>query len=155
MKTMTILIPALLAGGACTDSVLPTARVVSAAPTELVPANDLRNDLVITVAYEDGDGDLGGGTARVFDCRAEALRTDLPIPDIAPEAVIGEPITGTLELRVNDVGAIAAGAMPAACRQLGAAEAGAGAAVFCVELVDAEGNTGDGDCTGAIAVMAE
>jgi hypothetical protein len=145
----------LLAAAACSDPVAPSARVVSAAPDRLVPSDDALDDLVITVAYEDGDGDLGGGTAEVHDCRADGLRTDLAIPAIAPDAVVGEPIRATLALHVNDIGAIAAGVAPDACRDLGVDGAGADAAVFCVILVDAAGNAGDGDCTREIALMAE
>lgn len=146
---------ALLAAAACSDSVAPRASVVAAAPDRLVPSDDALDDLVITVAYDDADGDLGGGTAEVHDCRADGLRTDLPLPAIAPDAVIGAPIRGTLALHVNDIGAIAAGAAPDACRDLGVDRVGDGAAVFCVILVDAAGHAGDGDCTHEIALMAE
>jgi hypothetical protein len=149
------LLAALLAAACSGDDTAPSASVVSAAPERLVPSDDAQDDLVITVAYGDGDGDLGGGTAEVHDCRGDGLRTDLPLPLIAPQAVIGEPIQGTLELHVNDIGAIAAGAPPAACRDLGIDAVDAGAAVFCVILVDAAGHAGDGDCTGAIALIAE
>jgi hypothetical protein len=142
-------------GAACTDSVAPSARVQSATPDQLVPSDDALDDLVIAVAYDDGDGDLGGGTAEVHDCRADGLRIDLPIPDIAPDAVIGKPIAGTLELHVNDVGAIAAGAAPDVCRDLGVADVGVGSAVFCVVLVDAAGHAGDGDCTSAITLTTD
>jgi hypothetical protein len=151
----TFLVPVLLAAAACADSPAPSASVVATAPERLVASDDALDDLVITVEYDDADGDLGGGTARVHDCRADGLRTDLPIPGIAPDAVIGDPIRGTLELHVNDIGAIAAGAAPEVCRDLGVADLGAGAAVFCVVLVDAAGNDGDGDCTGEIALQAE
>lgn len=140
---------------ACTDDTAPSASVVTATPDRLVPSDDAADDLVITIAYGDGDGDLGGGTAEVHDCRADGLRTDLPLPQIAPEAVIGEPIKGTLELHVNDIGAITAGAPPTACRDLGVEAVDAGAAVFCVILVDAAGHAGDGDCTPPIALAAE
>jgi len=154
MKT-SLLLTLLAAAAACSDSTAPSASVRSTTPAQLVPSDDALDDLVITVAYRDGDGDLGGGTAEVYDCRADGLRTDLPIPLIAPESVIGDPIEGTLELHVNDVGAIAAGAAPDACRDLGVEAVGASAAVFCVLLVDAAGNAGDGDCTGEIALQAE
>ena len=153
---LSCVLPCALAAAACAaDSPAPSARVTAAAPESLVPADDARDDLVITVEYDDADGDLGGGTAEVHDCRAEGLRIDLPIPAIAPEGVIGKPITGTLALHVNDVGAIAAAAAPPVCEDLGAADVGASAAVFCIILVDAAGNPGDGDCTGAIALAAE
>jgi hypothetical protein len=151
----TFLLAALLAAAACTDSSAPNATVDSSNPERLVASDDALDDLVITVSYEDGDGDLGGGTAEVHDCRADGLRTELPIPEIAPDAVIGKPIRGKLELHVNDIGAIAPGAAPVACRDLGVADVAAGAAVFCVILVDAAGNEGAGDCTSEIALMAE
>jgi hypothetical protein len=151
----TLLLSAVLAAAACGEPAAPSASVTSATPDRLVPDDDALDDLVITVEYRDGDGDLGGGTAEVHDCRADGVRTDLPIPLIAPEALIGEPIRGTLELHVNDVGALPAGAVPDACRELGVEAVEAGAAVFCVVLVDAAGHAGDGDCTGAIGLMAE
>jgi hypothetical protein len=145
---------ALLAAAACSDSA-PSVSVTAATPDQLVPSDDALDDLVITVEYEDGDGDLGGGAAEVYDCRADGLRSDLPLPLIAPEAVVGDPIRGTLELHVNDVGAIAAGAVPDACRDLGVAAVAASSAVFCVILVDAAGHAGDGDCTREIGLTAE
>lgn len=153
MKTLLLL--ALLATAACSDSVAPSATVKSASPDRLLASDDTLDDLVITVAYKDADGDLGGGTAEVYDCRADDVRTDLPIPLLAPKQVIGEPIEGTLELHVNDIGDLAAGAAPATCRDLGVRDLAAGAAVFCVVLVDAAGHAGDGDCTREVTVMAE
>lgn len=142
-----------VAAAACADpAAAPSATITRAAPDRLIASDDARDDLVITVAYRDGDGDLGGGVARVHDCRADGVVTELPIPAIAPEGVIGHPIEGTLELHVSDVGAIAAGAPPAACRELGVAAAAAGAAIFCVILTDAAGQSGEGDCTDPITV---
>jgi len=114
-----------------------------------VPSDNALDDLVITVEYDDGDGDLGGGVAQVYDCRAEGRRTDLSLPQIAPAVVVeeGRHITRTLELHVNGVGTITAAAPPMACRDLGIDGVGADAAVFCVVLVDAAGHEGDGDCT--------
>ena len=150
----TILLACLLAASACTDEAAPSVTVKTAAPDRLVPSDDTLDDLVITVAYSDGDGDLGGGVAQVYDCRADGLRTDLPLPAIAPAPVVeeGRPITGTLELHVNDVGELAAGAAPAACRDLGVGDVGASAAVFCVVLADAAGHEGEGDCTHEISL---
>jgi len=156
MKTLLLL--TVLAASACSDSIArsaPSAAVKTSDPDRLVAADDALDDLVITVEYKDADGDLGGGIAEVYDCRAEGVRTDLAIPLLAPEAVIGKPIQGTLELHVNDVGAIPTGAVPDVCRDLGVTSVGAGAAVFCVVLADAAGHEGDGDCTREIAVMAE
>ena len=152
---LSILIPTLLAAAACSESIAPSARVVSTTPERLVASDDARDDLVITVEYTDGDGDLGGGTAEIHDCRADGLRTDLVIPAIAPDAVVGKPITGTLALHVNDVGAIAAAIPPERCRELGVDSVDQAAAVFCVVLVDAAGHAGDGDCTSAVALAAE
>ena len=153
----TILFACLLAASACDSTVAPTATIKTATPDRLVLADDTLDDLVITVEYDDGDGDLGGGVAQVYDCRAEGLRTDLPLPAIAPAPVVdeGRPITGTLELHVNDVGELAAAAAPDACRDLGVGDVGANAAVFCVVLVDAAGHEGAGDCTHEIALASE
>lgn len=148
----------IMAGAAgCTDvsDPTPTVAVTGAAPASLVAADDARDDLAITVEYHDGDGDLGGGTARVYDCRAEALRIDLPIPAIAPEGVIGKPISGTLELHVNDVGTIDATGVAESCRDFGVSTVGANSAVFCVVLLDAEERASTGDCTGDIALATE
>ena len=156
MKTILLTaLAALLGAAACAGSEAPNATVVSATPEQLVPADDALDDLVITVDYGDGDGDLGGGTAEVYDCRADGLVTELPIPEIAPDAIVGKPIRGRLVLHVNDVGAAAAAAPPAICRDLGVDAVGAGTAVFCVVLVDTAGHAGDGDCTGEIAVAAD
>lgn len=153
----TILLACLLAASACDSTVAPTAIIKTATPDRLVLSDDSLDDLVITVEYDDGDGDLGGGVAQVYDCRADGLRTDLPLPAIAPGPVVdeGRPITGTLELHVNDVGELAAAAVPEACRDLGVGDVGANAAVFCVVLVDAAGHEGDGDCTHEIALTGE
>jgi len=146
MRNLALLAVAILAG--CSDAgTTPEVTVTEATPDTLAPADDTRDDLTITVDYDDGDGDLGGGIAEVHDCRADGLVTALPIPAIAPENVIGEHITGSLELHVNDVGALAAEALPAACADLGVDTLGDSQTVFCVVLVDAAGNRGTGDCT--------
>jgi hypothetical protein len=143
---------ALLLAACAGDSEAPSASVKTATPDQLTPADDTLNDLTITLGYDDGDGDLGGGTARVHDCRGEDLVTEVPLPEIAPESVVddGKHITGELVLWVNDVGAIAPAAMPALCDDLGVAALASDQTVFCVVLVDAAGHEGDGDCTAAI-----
>lgn len=148
---------ALLCGfllAACGGSDAPSATVTGAAPAELSPGDDAADDLTIELDYSDGDGDLGTGVARVHDCRTDGLVTEVPLPSLAPPDVVddGAAISGTLELHVNDIGALAPGAAPAACRDLGVSDAGALQAVFCVILIDAAGNEGDGDCTQAIAL---
>ncbi|MEO8702950.1 MAG: hypothetical protein ABI867_23090 [Kofleriaceae bacterium] len=147
-----LLLVALVGCGGGSDS--PSAEVTAATPESLSPADDTLDDLTITVRYDDGDGDLGSGIAEVHDCRGEDLVTELAIPAIAPDSIAGdERITGTLELHVNDVGAVTeSAALPAVCRDLGVAELTGSETVFCVILVDAAGHHGDGDCTPAIAL---
>ena len=148
-----VLASALLAG--CTDEdPNPTATVTAATPDTLSPSDDLLDDLTITIEYADGDGDLGGGTAEVHDCRGEGLVTALLIPQIAAAAVVEAktPITGTLDLHVNDVGALATATLAAACADLGAAAPTSTETAFCVILVDTAGHRGDGDCTAAITL---
>jgi hypothetical protein len=131
----------------------PSVTVEAATPEQLAPADDARDDLTITVRYDDGDGDLGTGTAEVHDCRADGLVTTLAIPAIAPPSIEGEHITGTLELHINDVGAVtASAALPEVCAELGVAELAGAETVFCVLLVDAAGHRGNGDCTATIAL---
>lgn len=146
---------ALLFATACADDdPAPAATVIAATPDSLMPSDDRLDDLTITIEYLDADGDLGGGTARVHDCRSDTLVTILDIPAIAPSDILeGDAgIKGTLDLHVNDVGATSSSALPTACADLGIDERSATEAVFCVVLVDAAGHTGTGDCTGAIAI---
>jgi len=145
----------VLALTACADpDPAPAVTVEAATPDHLTPADDALDDLTITVRYDDADGDLGGGTAEIHDCRGEGLASVLPVPAIAPASIVdGEaPIRGTLELRVNDVGAVATASLPAACADLGAPAPAADATVFCVVLVDAAGHRGPGDCTATITL---
>jgi hypothetical protein len=139
-----------LCAAACAADPTPSAAIESATPDQLTPSNDALDDLTIVLRYDDGDGDLGGGVAEVHDCRADGLVIELAIPPIATER--DQHITGALELHVNDVGDVAAGALPRACADLGAAAPAADTAVFCVVLTDAAGHRGDGDCTRPIAV---
>jgi hypothetical protein len=145
MKPQILLV---LVTAACAADPAPSATIESVTPDQLMPSDDGRDDLTITVRYEDGDGDLGGGVAEVHDCRADDVVLELAIPEIAAERDLH--ITGTLELHVNDIGAITAAALPAVCRDLGVDELAASTAVFCVVLVDTAGRRGDGDCTPAI-----
>ena len=135
---------------ACTPDPAPSATIESATPDQLMPADDAHDDLTIKLRYEDGDGDLGGGIAEIHDCRASDVVLELAIPAIAADK--GQHITGTLDLHVNDIGAIAAGAAPRACTDLGVRDVTGNAAVFCVVLVDAAGHRGDGDCTRPITL---
>ncbi len=152
MKNFGLLLVAVLAAGCSDAGTTPEVVVTNATPDTLAPSDDMRDDLTITVDYDDGDGDLGGGVAEVHDCRADGLVTALPIPEIAPEGVIGKHITGSLELHVNDVGALAPEALPPLCADLGVDALGDTQTVFCVVLVDAAGNSGTGDCTDPITL---
>jgi hypothetical protein len=142
---------AMLLAACGSDDPAPTVTVMTATPESLAPDDDTRDDLTITVRYDDADGDLGTGIAQVHDCRADDLITELPIPAIAPPQLEGkERITGTLELHVNDVGAVLETGLPGVCADLGIAELAGDEAVFCVVLVDAAGHEGPGDCTDVI-----
>jgi hypothetical protein len=129
----------------CTDDPAPSAAIEKVTPDQLTPSDDTLDDLTIELRYDDRDGDLGGGVAEVYDCRADGVRIDLPIPPIAADA--GQHITGTLDLHVNDIGAVTSTALPQVCAELGVPELAANAAVFCVILADAAGHHGGGDCT--------
>jgi len=145
---------ALVVGCSSADPA-PSAHVESATPDSLTPDDDSLDDLTITVGYDDGDGDLGGGTATVYDCRGDDLVTTLAIPAIAPDGVVKakDEITGTLDLHVNDVGAVDSTTLASKCSDLGVSALSAGQTVFCVELTDAGGKTGHGDCTSAITIF--
>jgi hypothetical protein len=152
---MKLAITAALLLAACgSDSDAPSASVKTATPEQLTPADDALNDLTITVRYDDPDGDLGGGVARVHDCRGDGLVTELPLPEIAPKSVVDDDrhITGELVLHVNDIGAFAPAAMPKLCSELGVEALASDRAVFCVELVDAADHAGDADCTAPVAL---
>jgi hypothetical protein len=151
---MRYVIFALVAGCSSADPA-PSAQVESATPDSLTPADDSLDDLTITIAYDDGDGDLGGGTASVYDCRADDLVTTLQLPLIAPEGVVKDKdeITGTLDLNVNDIGDVASTTLASKCSELGVAPLSAGQTVFCVELTDVAGHVGHGDCTPAITIV--
>jgi hypothetical protein len=112
-------------------------------------SDDTANDLAITVHYTDGDGDLGGGTVEVHDCRADDLVTVLAIPQIAPSPRVKarSEISGELDLFVDDVAAASAASVPKTCIDLGVSELAVDTTVFCVILVDVAGHRGEGDCT--------
>jgi hypothetical protein len=144
-------IPLFVLLAACTPDPTPRVAIASVTPEQLTASDDALDDLTITLHYDDGDGNLGGGVAEVQDCRADDVMIELAIPAIAADK--GQHITGTLDLHVNDVGVIAPGPLPGACARFGVKPLAAGSAVFCVVLVDAAGHRGDGDCTRPIAIM--
>jgi hypothetical protein len=137
---------------ACASDPAPTASIESVTPDRLDPADDALDDLTIQLRYDDSDGDLGGGVADVYDCRADGVMIELAIPPIAAEP--GLHISGALALHVNDIGALATTALPRPCADLGVAPLATGTAVFCVVLVDAAGHRGGGDCTRPITLAS-
>lgn len=151
MKPAILFVPwFVLFVAACADDPAPSATIKSVTPDQLMPSDDALDDLTITLRYDDGDGDLGGGVADVYDCRAGDVMIELAIPPIAADS--GQHITGTLELHVNDIGQLASTALPEVCAELGVGELAPSTAVFCVVLVDAAGHQGGGDCTQPIAL---
>jgi hypothetical protein len=151
---MRIAIAAAFVAACSSPDPTPSAQVTGATPDSLTSSDDTLNDLTITVRYDDGDGDLGGGTATIHDCRSDELETMLPIPTIAPADVVSskDEITGELDLYVDDVGDQVAATMPQACSDLGVAAVATGTTVFCVELTDLAGHTGAGSCTDPITI---
>ena len=150
-----ILATVLLAACGGDDDPAPTAEILEAGPASLDPADDLADDLELVVAYRDADGDLGGGTAEVHDCRAAGYVTPLAIPPIASAEGVeaGIAIEGMLRLIVADVGAVAADdEPPPACAELGVPPGDGESAIFCVRLTDAAGNLGPGDCSDPVAI---
>ena len=138
----------------CADPA-PTVEILSASPDVLSASSDDRDDLTLRLRYTDADGDLGQGTARILDCRAEGLVTVLPIPRIAADDAVqrGVAIQGELTLVVADVGAFPPSeSVPAACAELGVPAPRDGAQRFCVVLTDAAGHTGEGACTEPVRV---
>jgi hypothetical protein len=147
---MRIAIPiaTLLFLAACTGDE-PTVEIVSATPEALLTEDDANDDLTLVVRYEDPNGDLGGGVARVHDCRSESVMTELALPAIANEDGVQTEISmsGELQLVLADVGAIPEATLPEAC-DFG----GVGPGAFCVVLVDAAGNESDPACTDVLAI---
>jgi hypothetical protein len=133
----------------------PSVAIVEVTPGTLAPEDDGKDDLLIRVEYHDPDGDLGGGVAEIHDCRAEGLITAYDIPPIASDEAVDEgvPITGMLDLHVNDIGAVPiSDDLPELCADLDVDPLESGHAVFCVTLTDAAGHAGRGDCTDSIPV---
>lgn len=151
---------ALALAAACggDDTVAPQAAIITATPEMIDPSADDADDLSIVVDYRDADGDLGEGVAEVHDCRTESVTIVFDIPPIASEEAVDEgvPIEGELELIVNDIGEIELDdAAPDVCDELGVGAPRQGEVVFCVVLIDAAGNEGEGDCTPAVTIATE
>jgi hypothetical protein len=142
-----ILIAALSVAAAGCATEAPTAEIVEVTPDAVVAAEDAKDDLTIVVRYEDPNGDLGGGTARVHDCRSAGVVSVLDIPAIANEEGVAAEIAieGEIDLLVPDVGG-----SPLPGRSTVCEEAAAAPGAFCVVLVDAAGNESDAACTEVI-----
>lgn len=151
MRVVSICLLLAACGGA---DPAPAAVVETTAPESLNPADDLADDLTITVGYDDGDGDLGRGTATITDCRATDLATVLQLPAIASDDGVehGVHITGELDLVVADIDDLTPTGTPPVCADLGAPALSPGQVAFCVVLTDAGGRSGSGDCTGIIPI---
>lgn len=152
MRRLCLLALALSLAACGDDDPAPLVVVLEVTPEVLDPADDAADDLSILVEYRDADGDLGGGTAEVHDCRADDLFVTLAIPPIASEQAIDEmvPIEGQLELVVTDIGEVTPSTTASpVCADLGI---GPGETIFCVVLTDIAGNTGPGDCTPPLTI---
>jgi hypothetical protein len=148
----TLAIAILLASCKSAD---PTVEIISASPDALDPSKDGQNDLTIKARYTDGNGDLGGGSALVYDCRAEGIVTELALPPIASKQALDASVAieGELDLVVRNVGFVTASPKAASkCAALGVGAPQAGAQSFCVVLVDAADNASAGACTSPIKV---
>lgn len=137
----------------CAADPAPRAEIRDVSPRRIDPRDPAGDDVTLTLRYEDADGDLGGGEARVQDCRAADLASRFPIPVLAqPGAVAaGVRISGELRLRVAGIAEIAGGSPEAPPACAGAAQ-GAGEVVLCVTLRDLAGHEGPPACAPPIAL---
>jgi hypothetical protein len=155
-RILSLLVAVIALTTGCGGGDRPEVSVLGVSPDALDASDDASNDLTIRVHYDDPNAELGGGVAKVIDCRAEGLVSELRLPSIASPAAVkaGVPIEGELDLLVADVLAEPAAHTPAAaCADLGVgAPEASGAQAFCVVLVDAKGVASEGACTKAILV---
>jgi hypothetical protein len=123
------------------------------APLEVsvLDAKLMDGDVTIRVHYRDADGDLGGGSAEIQDCRAQALLTRLTLPTIASDAAVKQGVTieGELDLVVTGVSVVT----PDAKAVCGGSAPAKDQAVFCVTLVDHGGHRSAPSCTQSIAIQ--
>ncbi len=140
--------------GCGTDPVAPTVSIIAQAPSSLVVGLDEQDDVSLRLAYEDGDGDLGGGILIIRDCRDARTALELPIPPIAaPEEVEdARPISGELLALVPDIAVAAPGATPSAVCQAMGVLASTEELVLCVELIDDAGQKSNRACSAPFAV---
>lgn len=153
MKRLIHLVGALALAG-CGGGGGPSVEIVGATPEALELPRAA--DLTLHARYEDHDGDLGGGRAEIFDCRADGLVTTLAIPPIASQAALDAraSIAGTLDLLVARVGLVESTSVAARCKDFGVQGSATGALPFCVVLTDASGRASEGACSTPIAVHA-
>lgn len=142
----------LLAG--CGGSDIPEVEVLGVSPDSIDVSLDEANDVTLQLRYADGDGDLGGGIARVIDCRGSDVVVELALPPIANGDAVGEgvAIEGELALLVNDVIALEPDASSGCADLPNVALPADGEVSFCVELVDGAGNTSEPDCSAVISL---
>ena len=154
MRALSLL---LLVAAACGNGPPLSATVLDASPLTLDPSRADGSDLTIRVRYHDADGDLGGGTAEIQDCRAAQVITRIALPAIASAQAVaaGVPIEGELDLTVAHVGVLSAPALAPACAQLGIQPLAADTAIFCVTLVDAKGTRSTASCTRPVAIAPD
>jgi hypothetical protein len=144
----------LVLTGCSSDPVPPTVSIVSQAPDGLVPGSDDEDDVSLRLAYEDGDGDLGGGIMYVHDCRDAEGEVRLPIPVVAAEEIVEDmqPISGELIALVPDIDAAPADATPAPlCAEQGVTLT-ADSLVLCVVLEDSAGGRSGVACSDPFAL---
>lgn len=144
----------LLLTGCSSEPQPPTVSIISQAPAAIVVGNDDEDDVSLRLAYEDGDGDLGGGVMYVHDCRDATSEIQFPIPVVASPEIVEEmqPISGELIALVPDIGAASSDATaPALCDELGVTLT-PDELVLCVMLEDSAGGRSDGACSEAFAL---
>ncbi len=141
----------LLAG--CGASPVPEVEVLGVTPDSIDVSLDSANDVTLTLRYADGDGDLGGGMARVIDCRGSDVAVELALPPIANDEAVDEAVAieGELALLVNDVIALERDERSGCADLPNAVIPGDGEVSFCVELIDAAGHVSEPDCSAAVA----
>jgi hypothetical protein len=140
--------------GCGADPVPPTVSIISQAPSTIVLGVDDEDDVSLRLAYEDGDGDIGGGVVHVHDCRDSDGLLELPIPTVASPEIVEQQqsITGELIALVPDISAAPSGATPAnMCSELGVVLAD-DELIFCIVIEDNAKQQSTGVCSAVFAL---
>jgi hypothetical protein len=145
----------VLAG--CAPSEIPEVEVLGLGPESLDLHSDADNDATIALRYSDGNGDLGGGVARLTDCRGGNVVIELALPPIANDDAVDEQVAieGEIQLLVNDVIPVAQQGASACADLQDAVVPAEGEISYCVELRDSAGNVSEPDCSPAIAIISD